>query len=304
MFLTSFTSVSYFFFLYQSLSLSLYRIFHYISSNTDEVLSINPSANVFVFADFNDHHRDQLTYSDGTDRPGELCYIFSISNNLTLMVNFPTWIHDCDSHSPALLDLILSSDASICSTMAFPLLRNSDHVVISVSINFPSKWGALFHHVAQNYSYGDWGSLCDPLRDVPCEHIFKLTASASASEFYNRVQVGINVCIPHCKYCIKLHSSSWFLAACTAVIVHRNHFFCLYQQNISSESKGDIRQASNCCKRVLEAAKLACANETKSPSLPRNLDLRTLGKLLIVFSTKVNLLKLLYSTTKRCCLLQ
>ena len=66
------------------------------------------------------------------------------------MVNFPTWIHDCDSHSPALLDLILSSDASICSTMAFPLLGNSDHVVISVSINFPSKskWGALFHHVA------------------------------------------------------------------------------------------------------------------------------------------------------------
>ena len=101
------------------------------------------------------------------------------------------------------------------------------------------------------------------MRDAPCEHTFKLTASASASEFYNWVQVGINVCIPHCKYRIKLHSSSWFLAACAAVIVHRNHFFCLYQQNISSESKGDIRQASNCCKRVLEAAKLACATKTK-----------------------------------------
>ena len=34
-----------------------------------------------------------------------------------------------DSHSPALLDLFLSSDASICSTMAFPPLGNSDHVV-------------------------------------------------------------------------------------------------------------------------------------------------------------------------------
>ena len=37
---------------------------------------INPSANVFVFGDFNAHHKDWLTYSDGTDRPGEVCYSF------------------------------------------------------------------------------------------------------------------------------------------------------------------------------------------------------------------------------------
>ena len=39
--------------------------------------------------------------------------------------------------------------------------------------------------------------------------------------------------------------------------------FCLYQQNKSSESKVKFRQASNCCKSVLEAAKLAYANKTK-----------------------------------------
>ena len=59
-----------------------------------------------------------------------------ISNDLTQMVNFPTRIPDCDFHSPALLDLFISSDASICSTMAFPPLGNSDHVVVSVSIDF------------------------------------------------------------------------------------------------------------------------------------------------------------------------
>ena len=41
-------------------------------SKIDQVLSINPSANVFVFADFNVHHEDWLTYSGGTDRTGEL----------------------------------------------------------------------------------------------------------------------------------------------------------------------------------------------------------------------------------------
>ena len=40
-------------------------------------------------------------------------------------------------------------------------------------------------------------------------------------------------------------------------------FFRLYQQNKSSESKVKFRQASNCCKKVLEAAKLAYANKTK-----------------------------------------
>ena len=54
------------------------------------------------------------------------------------MVNFPTHIPDCDSRSPALLDLFISSDASIYSTMAFPPLGNSDHVVVSVSIYFAS----------------------------------------------------------------------------------------------------------------------------------------------------------------------
>ena len=146
--LTLLHSVSYFFFLYRSPSLSLCTVFDSISSNIDEVLSINPSANVFVFGDFNVHHKDWLTYSGGTDRPGELCYNFSISNDLTQMVNFPTQIPDCDSHSPALLDLFISSDASICSTMAFPPLGNSDHVVVSVSIDFPinSKQDAPFNH--------------------------------------------------------------------------------------------------------------------------------------------------------------
>ena len=123
-----------------------------ILSNIDEVLSINPSANVFVFGDCNAHHKHWLTYSGETDRPGELCYNFSISNSLTQMVDFPTWILDCDSHSPALLDLFLSFDASICSAMAFPPMGNSDHTAVSVSIDFlsNSKRDAPFHCIAYN----------------------------------------------------------------------------------------------------------------------------------------------------------
>ena len=41
--------------------------FYSISSTIDEVLSINPSANVFAIGDFSVHHKDWLTYSSGTD---------------------------------------------------------------------------------------------------------------------------------------------------------------------------------------------------------------------------------------------
>ena len=194
-------SVSYFIFLYRSPSSALCMVFDSISSNIDEVLLINPSANVFVFGDFSIHHKDWLTYSGGIDRPGELCYNFSISNDLAQMVNFPTRIPDCDSHSPTLLDFFLSFDTSICSTMVFHPLRNSDYVVVSVSIDFPisSKYDALFHCMAYNYSLADWDGLCDHLRDLPWEDIFKLSASAT-TEFWERIQVGIDKYIPHHNY--------------------------------------------------------------------------------------------------------
>ena len=98
--------MSYFFFLYRSPSLSLCTVSVSISSNIDDVLLINPSANVFVFGDFTVYLKDCLTYYGGADRPGELCNNFSVSNDLTQLVNFPTWIPDYDSHSPVLLDFI------------------------------------------------------------------------------------------------------------------------------------------------------------------------------------------------------
>ena len=159
---------SYFFFLYRSPSSSLCTVFDSISSNIDEVLSINPSANAFVFGDFWGPILVELI-----DLVNSVI-IFSVSNDLTQTVNFPTRIPACDSHSPALLDLFISSDASICPTMAFPPLGNSDHVAVSVSIDFPinAKQDTPFHRVAYDYSRADWDGLRDPLKDVPWEDIF------------------------------------------------------------------------------------------------------------------------------------
>ena len=80
--LTLLHSVPYFFFFYRSPSSSLCTVFGSISSNTDEVLSINPSANVFVFEAFNVHHKDWPIFSHGTDRLVNSVIIFLFQTTL------------------------------------------------------------------------------------------------------------------------------------------------------------------------------------------------------------------------------
>ena len=109
---------------------------------------------------------------------------------------------------------------------------------------------------------------CDHLRDVPWEYIFKLSVSTAASEFCEWAQVGIDLYIPHYKYQIKPHSSPRFSAASVTAIAYRNHFFCFYQRNKSSESKVNFRQTSTGCKKVLETAKLAYITKTRVHHFP------------------------------------
>ena len=100
------------------------------------------------------------------------------------MANFPTWIPDSDFHNFALLDLFISSDTSICSTMA----------------------------VLYDYCHAGWDELDNHLRDVPWENIFKFSVSATATEFCEWVQVEIKVYIHHRKYQVKPHSPPWLSA--------------------------------------------------------------------------------------------
>ena len=126
-------AVPYFFFLCRSPSSLLYTVYHSISFNIDQVLSINPPANAYVFGDFHVHHKDWPNYSGRTDRQVNSVIIFIISNDLTKKVNFPPWTPNCDSHIPGPLDLCLFADARICSAMTLPPLE----ILIMLLPQFP-----------------------------------------------------------------------------------------------------------------------------------------------------------------------
>ena len=101
----------------------------------------------------------------------------------TQVVDFPTCISDCDTHRPALLDLFLTSDPELCSLGAF--LGNSDHVVVSVYVDFvvTSEKDAPYHRKAFDYRRADWDGFRDHLRDVLWNNIYNYGASRAACEF-------------------------------------------------------------------------------------------------------------------------
>ena len=119
------------------------------------------------------------------------------------MVNFPSRIPNCDSDSPAFLDLFLSTNFSICSFMSFPPMRNYDYVIVSVFIDFPSnpKQDSPFNRIAYDCARTIHG------RIILTSVLFLLL---------------VNFVI-ECK--VKLHSSPWFSAGSAATIVFKNDLF-------------------------------------------------------------------------------
>ena len=137
-----------------------------ISFKIDEAPSIFPSPNMFAVKVFNVHNKDWLTYTTAICRTGKLCDNFSISVDLTHMVNFLNWLSDCHSHSLVLLDLFLFL------VPVFVLQWTSLSWVILMILLFQVKFtfhptqkaDAMLNWVAYHQSRVDWDG---HLRDFP-----------------------------------------------------------------------------------------------------------------------------------------
>ena len=127
-----------------------------------------------------------LTFLLGFQTVILIVLLFWISFFLLALVFFLLWLHW------EILIILLSQ---------FPLTSHQIHNGMS-----------QFYRIAYDYFHDDWDGLLDHLRGVSWEDIFKLSASAAVSEFYEWVQVGIDVYIPHGKYQVKPYSSPWFFS--------------------------------------------------------------------------------------------
>ena len=181
----------------------------------------------------------------------------------------------------------------------FPPSGNSDHVVM-VSRDCPSnsQWDPPFQCIAYYYSCADCHGLYDHFRDVSWKDI---SASATASQFCWWVQVGTNAYIPDCNIMSSLtHLHGFQLLVLLPQFIEITFFISTNRKNLMN-LKSSLNRLIIVAKRFLKLPNLHMSIKQKSPSLPRNLAHGTFDKLLIVFSTNVNLLYLLHSTTQRCC---
>ena len=169
-------------------------------------------------------------------------------------------------------------------------MESSDRVVISLSIDIPlkSKGDALFYYKHLDYSCADW-MVFATVKEMFHGRISLIWTLYCCFQIL-LVQVNIDVYITHHKYQVKPHLYAFLSAAFSAAMSHRNHFFGLHQQNKFSLSKAKFRQSSNCCQGFLKLPNLVII--VLSP--PRNLAHVTFSELIIVFSTMVNLLFILY----------
>ena len=256
-------STSYLFFLYRSPSSQSCAVIDSVSESIDKALIAHPSANIFVFGDFNVHHSDWLPFSGPTSASGIKTYNFALSHSLTQLVDFPTRYARRDDQNPSLLDLFLSSNPNICKVSGSSPLGKSDHAVVDVEINLniSAANDSPYHRTLYSFHRGDWDSFRDFLRDMPWNDIFKLSADECAKEVVSWLQEGIDVFVPHRTYQVKPHSNPWFSPACAAAISHRNHYFHKFRESGSDGDRRNFTKARNDCKRVIEEAKSNYQNQ-------------------------------------------
>ena len=110
-----------------------------------------------------------------------------------------------------------------------------------------------------------------------------LNASSAASDFFEWVQVGIDIYyIPIVSIDQALLISMIFSCLCCCHSSEKS-IFCWYQQNKSSESKLKFKSLI-VAKGFLKLPNLHMIIKQRSPLFPKNLALRTFGELIIVFS--------------------
>ena len=126
-----------------------------LSNNIDEAMIRRHSANIICSGDFNVHNKEWLSIPMRRMLPVYFVIIL-LSQYLNQKVSFPTRIPDRPYQDPYLLDV-------------FSISGTSDHLVISVSIDFMVKSTNehSYHRNVYNFNNADWDSFRDYLRDVP-----------------------------------------------------------------------------------------------------------------------------------------
>ena len=218
------------------------------------------------------------------------------------MINFPTGKSDWDLRSPALFDLFFSFSApSICYIMTFSSLGNSDDIV-SVSTDFTSdsKRDASFDTAYDVWT--DQEDLHNHLRDVPCQDNFKLLLLLLAYVTGSRLELMFLSLIINIRgNIIQLQPTQ----QCSAAIAHKKIISFVGTDRINLLLlKWSPGRLAFVAKGFLKLPNLSLLLKQKESITFQKVAPLTIGKLIKIFSIKLNLLYLIYLMALKYRLLQ
>lgn len=240
------------------------RLFGHVQRGIDDILQRLPSAEVTVLGDFNGHHVEWLG-STHNDYAGKAALNLAAAYDLTQLVDGPTRIPDVDGHTPALLDLLLTSnpDGTLVSRQA--PLGNSDHCLVHSVVQIrptnctrPSGTRRVWHYrsadwdgLREFYASYPWRQLCFSSDDV------EICANAVA----DTILQGMESFIPSSVVRVGGKSQPWFDRSCREASNLKHAAFEAWaavrdsKDTASLELKKRFNAVSRSCKKIIAAAK-------------------------------------------------
>lgn len=234
------------------------RLFDHLSRAADEAQEQFPNAEVVFLGDFNAHHSLWLS-SSKTDHAGNTAHAFSLTHDLTQLVEQPTRIPDIASQAPSLLDLLLTTHPDGYRVEVRAPLGSSDHCLISSKVpQTKPPQATVAKRRIWHYGSADWDGMREYFASVP----WKLRcfsdrdATASAAAIAEEVVLGMEYYIPFSDLVSKSRRNCWFNRDCANAVSQKQAAYRAWIRGRARKSpdvdslKAVYNKASKSCKKA------------------------------------------------------
>jgi hypothetical protein len=216
-----------------------------------------PTADFSILGDFNVHHSDWLA-SKSTDAAGVEVESFSVTNNLTQLVNQPTRIPDRAGDTCNILDLLMTSSPNSYSAVHVTSpIGSSDHCLISAVL--PTKSSSKHRpekRTLWKYASADWDGLRDYFGSYPWNQFcFTKDAHHAEASICHAILEGMKLFIPHSNAAGRCKSPKWFTNSCAVAVHNKNISYSNWKANPTPDKFNNYCLARNVCKHTINLAK-------------------------------------------------
>lgn len=240
------------------------HLLDHVQMATDLVLQQIPSAEIVILGDFNAHHAEWLG-SRKTDHAGRSVHGLALTCGLTQLVATPTRVPDVESHTPSLLDLLLTSHPDGYNVAVEAPLGSSDHCLIrsTVPITILPRLRIAGYRRVWHYRSADWDEMRTFFASYPWKQVCFSPDDPNvvADSVADVVLQGMELFVPSSLVPVRGRSQPWFGQSCKLACSRKRDCYQAWANAAmargvqTSALKKEFNYASRSLKRDIARAK-------------------------------------------------